>query len=177
MGRKKALLQAVEPLYGLSKGIPSDAALHSVGWPLGELPAHEIRNPDEGQQAGLLYCLPMIPLNGYRARQTVSCTEAIFKKHSFVPYITMNIVDAKALECVINLAFDRKKPEQLRAAHACIHELESLFMNEGLMLYRVGIDSMSHITSESDPFWQVVRDLKKVLDPQHIMAPGRYNLV
>ncbi|MFH0881156.1 MAG: FAD-binding oxidoreductase [Lentisphaerota bacterium] len=176
MSRKKALLHAVEPLYGLSKGIPSDVALHSVGWPLGELPSREIKNPDEGQ-AGLLYCLPMIPLSGYRAQQTVLCTESVFVKYGFTPYITMNIVDAKALECVINLAFDRQSPEQVHSAHACIHELESVFMNEGLMLYRVGIDSMNRITSETDPFWQVVRDLKKVLDPQHIIAPRRYNLV
>ncbi|MBC8874426.1 MAG: hypothetical protein H8E44_33740 [Planctomycetes bacterium] len=35
---------------------------------------------------------------------------------------------------------------------------------------------MHHVVNEKDPLWQTVRDLKKVLDPNGIIAPGRYSL-
>jgi FAD/FMN-containing dehydrogenase len=36
---------------------------------------------------------------------------------------------------------------------------------------------MQRHISETDPFWRTVRDLKKALDPNNIIAPGRYNLI
>ncbi|MBN1269098.1 MAG: FAD-binding oxidoreductase, partial [Kiritimatiellae bacterium] len=46
--RQEALLDAVEPLYNLSKGIPTDEALKGVSWPVtGEAPPAGA-NPDEG---------------------------------------------------------------------------------------------------------------------------------
>jgi len=50
-------------------------------------------------------------------------------------------------------------------------------MEQGYPPYRVGINSMHHVVHENDPFWRTVRDLKKGLDPNGIIAPGRYNLV
>ena len=43
--------------------------------------------------------------------------------------------------------------------------------------YRVGIQSMAQVVRESDPFWQTVKELKKALDPNGIIAPGRYGLI
>jgi 4-cresol dehydrogenase (hydroxylating) len=47
---------------------------------------------------------------------------------------------------------------------------------KGLEVYRARADMMDRIVSESDPYWQTVRELKRALDPDGIIAPGRYNL-
>jgi 4-cresol dehydrogenase (hydroxylating) len=36
---------------------------------------------------------------------------------------------------------------------------------------------MDLVVRPDDPFWQTVRSLKSALDPDGIIAPGRYNLV
>jgi FAD/FMN-containing dehydrogenase len=36
---------------------------------------------------------------------------------------------------------------------------------------------MHQVVHADDPFWETIRDLKLALDPNNIMAPGRYNLV
>lgn len=174
--RKRALLAAIEPLYGLAKGVPTDAALGSVCWPAtGEVPAAGA-DPDVGT-AGLLYCLPMVPMSGASALETVAITASVFEQHGFTSYITMNMVGTRALECVINLAFRRDQPERVDRAHACIRELHKAFLKRGLIPYRVGIDAMDLIVSEGDPYWQTVRRLKDALDPNHIISPGRYSLI
>lgn len=174
--RKQALLLAVEPLYGLAKGIPTDAPMNSVWWPVGEVPRSEQDNPDQSH-CGLLFCVPFFPADGELIMKAMEHTEKVFRKYNFVPYITLNMADSKSIECVINMAFDRNHPSQIAAAHACNDELTSDFIKQGLIPYRVGVQSMDLVVKESDPFWRTVRDLKKVLDPNHIISPGRYNLV
>ena len=101
----------------------------------------------------------------------------MFGSFGFEPYITVNAVGTKALECVINLAFERDKPDRVRAAHECIEQVQREFMKQGMIPYRVGIQSMAQVVRESDPFWQTVKELKKALDPNGIIAPGRYSLI
>jgi len=174
--RKRLMLEAIEPLYGMSKGVPSDAALKSVLWPVGEDTSGAVNNPDPGH-SGMLYVLPFIPLSGRIAREVVDETERVFGAHAFTPYITLNIVDAKCAEAVINLAFDRRDADRTAAAHHCIDELTERVTAMGYPPYRVGVQTMTRITDENDPYWRLVRDLKTVLDPHHILSPGRYNLV
>lgn len=174
--RKQALLRAVEPLYGLVKGIPTDALMNSVWWPLGEAPRTGRENPDQSH-CGLLFCVPFFPADGEVVAKAMEHVEKVFRKYNFVPYITLNVADSKSIECVIRMAFDRNHPSQAAAAHACNDELTSDFIKQGLIPDRVGVQSMDLVVRENDPYWNTVRDLKKALDPNHIISPGRYNLV
>lgn len=174
--RKRALLAAVEPLYGLAKGIPTDDPMHSVWWPVTGALGPDKEDPDQSR-CGLLYCLPVLPANGRAVQEAMEHVERVYSKHGFVPYITLNTMDDRSLECVINMAFDRSKPEQVSAAHACNDELTGDFVKQGYIPYRVGVQSMPLVVSEKDPFWQTVWELKKALDPNGIISPGRYNLV
>jgi 4-cresol dehydrogenase (hydroxylating) len=91
--------------------------------------------------------------------------------------LTVNLINAKASEAVVSLGFNRRDEKQTAAARACIAELEEHYIKNGLPLLRYSISSMQRHISETDPFWRTVRDLKKALDPNNIIAPGRYNLI
>jgi 4-cresol dehydrogenase (hydroxylating) len=174
--RKRVMLNAVEPLYGLSKGVPTDQPLKSVYWLAGDTAPPGELNPDAGR-AGFLYCLPMIPMSGRDAARAAAETKAIFGRAGFESYITLNMVNSKVLEGVINLAFDRGDPSRVEAAHGAIDALQNRFLELGYIPYRLGIQSMASVIRDDDPFWRLARDLKQVFDPNHIIAPGRYNLV
>lgn len=173
--RRLPLVHAIEPLLGLTQGIPTDAALGSVYWPLDDRPPAS-GNPDHSR-SGLLYCLPFLPLRGDAAEKTVALCERICGEHDLTPYITLNLADSKAIEGVVSIAFDRRDPARTQAAHTCVEQLQEALIQEGFTPYRLGLQSMARLISKDDPFWQTVRDLKEVLDPAHIIAPGRYNLV
>jgi len=173
---KKAILHAMLPLHGLSRGIPTDEALKSIYWPLGELPGSDSPEPDDSP-CGILYCLPFIPSTGACARQAVDLAGKEFAEHGFDLNVTVNIVDEKSSECVISLAFRKTNEEEVARAHACIEKLQRQYLEMGFIPYRVGIQSMGQIVDEGDVFWRTVRDLKKVLDPNNIISPGRYNLI
>ncbi|MCF7816842.1 MAG: FAD-binding oxidoreductase [Kiritimatiellales bacterium] len=170
------MLRAVEPVYGFTRGDATDQSLKAVYWAAGDY--ERLNDPDPDQSdSGLLFCLPIIPACGETVFDVVRDTRDHFAHHGFEAAITVNLMNTKAMEGVVSLAFDRRDAAQTAKAHACIQEMEARYMEQGYPPYRVGINSMHLVVHENDPFWRTVRDLKKVLDPNGIIAPGRYNLV
>jgi len=175
--KQKPLLEVIEPVYNLTKGIPTNVSLKSVFWPVqGEYPPQNMMEPD-WSHSGLSHYLPIVPNDGITVQRTTDAIEAIFSEFGFSPYITLNMINTEALEGVVNLSFDRRSSEQKQKAHDCIQKVHTELMKDGILPFRVGIQNRELITDEKDPYWQTIRDLKSVLDPNNIMNPGRYNLV
>ena len=172
---QRTLLYAVEPFYGLTKGTPTDEALKSVTWPIEGVPEN-FRDLDQ-TRGGLLYCLPIIPARARDVERVYSIVQQVFGKYNFIPYITLNLLNNRSLEGVINLSFDRSNFAHVREAHACIDELTTALIQEGYPPYRVSIEGTKTIVQPNDVYWQTVRDLKKILDPKNTIAPGRYNIM
>jgi 4-cresol dehydrogenase (hydroxylating) len=173
---QRIMLHAVRPLADLARGIPTDGPMQSVWWPLGELPERPSDDPDQSH-CGMIFCVPFLPPDGQCAKEAMDLTYQVYAKHGFTPFVTLNLVDSRSLECVINNAFDRRQPERVAAAHACNDELTAEFIRRGYPPYRVGPQDTKLIVDENDVFWRTVRDLKRVFDPNGIIAPGRYNLM
>jgi 4-cresol dehydrogenase (hydroxylating) len=47
-------------------------------------------------------------------------------------------------------------------------------MKAGYIPYRVGNQSMAALDPHGDVFWKVVSRIKRALDPDGIISPGRY---
>lgn len=169
------MLNAVEPVYGFTRGAATDQSLCSVYWAAGDFDRLDEPNPDDSQ-SGIMFCLPILPADGQTVLQAVQDTSRTFASYGFEAAITVNLMDTKAMEGVVSLSFDRRDEAQRAKALECIREMESRYMEQGFPPYRVGINSMDLVVHEGDTFWQTVRDLKRALDPNGIIAPGRYNL-
>ena len=74
----------------------------------------------------------------------------------------------------MRIAFDRKREERRAAARACHHAIVDATLAAGYPPARMAIDGMDRLDPAADSYWQVVRRLKRCLDPDGILAPGRY---
>lgn len=170
------ILRGIEAHHGLSMGMPTDEPLKSLYWSAHrDLPEGPMDPDADG--CGMLYCLPFFPLDGAVAQRQMTLVENVLSKYGFTPYITLNIVDTKVLEGVVNVSFDATDSDQAEKANACIREYQSLLISEGMMPYRVGIQFMDQVLDKDDSFWRVVAALKQTFDPNGIISPGRYNLI
>lgn len=176
MRRKALVLRAVKPVYGLSQGIPTDEALRALHWGAGlEPPRGQPGNPDLSA-AGYLYMLPLFPLDGNVAARIVAEAERRATALKIKPAMTLNIIDERCLELVLSVSFPREQADRVRAAHDYVEQLLDAFEAMGYRPYRVGIQQMGRVVKEGDPFWETARAIKRALDPNDVIAPGRYSL-
>jgi 4-cresol dehydrogenase (hydroxylating) len=175
--RKSCFLDAIEPSYLHSKGVPSDVVLASIAWPLGDrsyAPGMDL----DASDSGTLFVLPVVPLEGEAVREVMEITDQVFAgKYGFLPYVTLNSASRHSLEAVINLLFRKSDAKEVNKAHRCVDELVRILMDKGYILYRAGIQSMGHVVDSASPYWQLIARLKDIFDPNHIIAPGRYNMI
>lgn len=169
-----AAISAVRPLHGLALGVPTDVAIDNLLWKYGrnDLRATQL---DESN-CGLLYVSPALPQDGQLVATLLEELNAIAARENHILYTTVNIETSTSLVAIINILFDRSKPEEIERAHRCAKALLDHLHLRKLEVYRARIDMMGDVVSETSDYWQTVRALKQVLDPDNIIAPGRYNL-
>jgi len=175
MRKQRAFLAASSTLFQLTRGIPGDGTLRSIYWPVANR-NDRYQNPDEGN-AGILFCAPVIPMRGQEALEAVRLVREEGAAHGFDPAMTLNTLQDQTLEGVISIDFRRDDSSMTDRAHRCMRALNQRFLGHGFTPYRIDIQNMPLMLDPNDPFWWTVRELKTVLDPNHIIAPRKFNLV
>lgn len=176
LGRKLGVLvDTARPLLEIVQGKPTDMALLGASWRVrGDSPPPE-RAPDPlAAEAGLLWVSPVLPLDGAAARELVALMEPIYEKHGFELLATFTLLTERALACVTNVSFDRRVPEEVARAGACYDELWASLHAAGFYPYRTGPTGYPKLARGSSVFWDVAAEIKRALDPDGILAPGRY---
>ncbi|MBK1707182.1 FAD-binding protein [Halochromatium glycolicum] len=170
-----AAIDAMRPLHRLALGTPTDLPIQNLMWQYGH-PNLNVKEFDSSH-CGVLFISPALPLNGAMVMDVAANMERIAEEHGHRLYTTLNIETATSLVAVTNLLFDRSEAEQTDRAYRCADALLTYIHECGLSPYRARVDMMDKIVSPDDPYWQTVRKLKQVFDPDNIIAPGRYNLL
>lgn len=169
-----AAIAAIRPLHGLALGVPTDVAIDNLLWKYGrtDLPIAQL---DESR-CGLLFICPALPSDGHLVAKLLKEMNTVADREGHVLYITVNIETSTSLVAIINLLFDRGSHEETERAHRCAKALLDHLHGQKLEIYRARADMMSDVVSRDPDYWETVRSLKAVLDPDNIIAPGRYNL-
>jgi 4-cresol dehydrogenase (hydroxylating) len=168
-----ATLDLVEPVYGLMRGVPTEQPMASAYWRK-RMPPPADPNPDR-DGCGLLWCAPVGPMEGGHAQRLTAFSIDTLLKHGFEPMISISLVTERALTCVVSISYDRAVPGEDHRAMQCYRELLRGLVERGYYSYRYGIQSLEMVGRE-DAYADAVGRLKRALDPNGILAPGRYGI-
>jgi len=166
----KRTLAVLRPVYGLMKGIPTDRALASTYWRKRMPPPAEMDPDRDG--CGLLWCSPVLPNDGMHARVATSLASEIILRHRFEPMISLTVLTDRTLSCILSLGWDRDVPGEDERAMACYSELLEALGRAGYYSYRLSVAGMHGMGNGS--YGDLLAQLKRTLDPNGILAPGRY---
>ncbi|HTX33613.1 MAG TPA: FAD-binding oxidoreductase [Bryobacteraceae bacterium] len=164
-------LAVLKPVYGLMKGIPTDHPLASTYWRKRQAPP-EAMDPDR-DGCGLLWCSPVAPGDGASLNHLTSLVSGLVLDHGFEPAISLTMITERAVACIISIAYDREVQGEDERAMACYKHLVQELERQGYYSYRLSIGMMSAMGEPGD-YTNLMRDIKQVLDPAGILAPGRY---
>ena len=166
-------LELVRPVFGLMKGIPTDQPLRSAYWRKPNPPPAQM-NPDR-DRCGLLWYSPVAPAEGKHARILADISSQTMLTHGFEPLLSITLITDRCLICVASITYDRDRPGEDEKALACYESLRDQFTRSGYPAYRMGIQAMAEMKAEG-PYGKLLEDLKQLVDPAGILAPGRYGL-
>jgi 4-cresol dehydrogenase (hydroxylating) len=164
-------LELAKPIFGLLKGIPTEKTLGSAYWRK-RMPVPADPHPDR-DGCGLLWSAPVARIHGREAEKLVKLIERTLLGHGFEPMISLTLLTERALACIVSISYDRDVPGEDQKAMACHNELQENLEREGYYPYRLGIASMG-MQSGRGAYSTLLDSLKHALDPQGILAPGRY---
>ena len=171
----RASLVTLDFIVDLFLGKPSTAALPLAYIGSGILP--EKRNAtDPGKDgAGIMWFSPLLPMDGIIVVKFTKLIEAIYKKYAIPQLITFTTVNDRCFDAPLPITFDKNNPESVKAAKACYDELWNESLKMGITPYRLPVDEHHRVTESGTPFWDIAQKIKDVLDPNNIIAPGRYS--
>lgn len=182
--KPKAEIQALLPGYdpaevigwfatNSQRGIPSNGAIPMAYWRKpSPLPA--ALDPDQ-DQCGFIWCAPVVPFVGTCVREAVTIVEETVLAYGYEPSIALNCVDARNIYVTAAIIYDRASAGEDAKAMACYHALLGRLTQAGYIPYRLGIQAMDQLPPAQDDYGALLQTLKQALDPNDILAPGRYD--
>lgn len=130
-------------------------------------------NPARDGQ-GLLWYAPLVPLTEEGIRRYLEEIQPILLRHGFDPLMAATTRTSRVCTGTIPLLF-HKTPENIARARACYAELVSTGIKLGMPPYRLGSDAMGPLVeSMGEDTLNFARKMKEALDPNDVIAPGRY---
>ncbi|MEI9963854.1 MAG: FAD-binding oxidoreductase [Caulobacteraceae bacterium] len=126
---------------------------------------------------GSMWFAPVSQAKGSETLKQVELATEILNKHG-LDYVGEFIVGGRALHHIIDVLFDRTDADEMAAAHACFEELLDRFAAAGYGVYRVNTAFMDKVADIYGPTKRAVNQaLKRALDPNGIIAPGKSGIV
>lgn len=168
-----ATLALLEPVYGLMRGVPTGETLASAYWRKRTPPPPDMDPDRDG--CGLLWCAPVAPLDGRHAMRLSEVSIETLLRHGFEPLLSLTTVTERAITCVVSISYDRGVPGEDDRAMACYRELLQRLTAEGYHSYRLGIQATDQMRVD-DTYRELLARMKRTLDPNGILSPGRYGI-
>ncbi len=180
--RREALLSSLgdrvdgirveEPVPGRGLEDLSDDGVKSCYWRK-RRPAPADPHLDR-DRCGAIWLTPVLPMRGEVVVAVVGWLGKTMAEHGFEPMIGLRFFHGRSVRVVSGLVYDREVPGMDERAERCHRALRDGLYRRGHYPYRLGIGDMGSLPAYRDASREVLRSLKELLDPEGILAPGRY---
>lgn len=127
---------------------------------------------DEGY--GFWFAWPAGSTRARDVRRLVDLVLGTLARHGRPPTLTLASPNARTLVGVTRVCFDRRDPADTAIGERCYADLLAAARAAGFPPARAGIGDMAGLDPDGSAHWSIVRRLKHALDPDGIIAPGRY---
>lgn len=157
----------------LELGVPSNLNVKSTYWRKKKKMPFDLDPDRDG--CGVIWLCPLLPFDGQEIINAIAIAQSTIKSYQFEPNIAINCISARSIRMFIAIMYDRENPGEDERGMECHDQLLQQLIEQGYIPYRLGIQSMNSLPSAQDDYGKLISTLKKSLDPNNILAPGRYD--
>lgn len=154
-------------------GNPTEFSIQSVYWrKRGEKPKQ--LDPDR-DRCGLHWVCTAVPFDGEHIARHAKVVEQVARTYSLEPNLSYLNLSERYLKSFAVIAFDREADDEEERARACHDEMLRRLMDAGYAPVRLGIQSMTSVSPSDPRYTEWLRRLKRLFDPNDVLAGGRYD--
>ena len=125
---------------------------------------------------GNSWFLPGTPMVGKQALELDHLGRSIYAKYG-MDYIVMHVASARFARGLHVLVWNKDDADENQRANACYEELSVEFAKRGVGVGRAPVDyHEQHMNLLMPSLRKVFSDLKKALDPNEVISPGKYGI-
>ncbi len=157
------------------RGHPIEGTLATLYWRK-KRPPPSMMDP-ERDGCGLISYDILLPARGSDVVEADRIARRECARFELEPNIAMNFGRGKAVYMTGQLLFDRDVPGEDARALACHDALIASYAAAGYHPCRTGVMSSAPISPGGDGYSTLLRDIKRLLDPNGILSPGKLVLV
>ncbi|HLQ86803.1 MAG TPA: FAD-binding oxidoreductase [Salinisphaeraceae bacterium] len=172
--RLQPLVNTLNSSLDIFSGRPAEVALQLAYWKTPERQPQDRPLDPARDGCGLIWYAPLVPMQAERVRTFVSMVRSICRAHGFEPLMTLTSQSSRCIDATVPLLFRQDDTDETARAQACYEALYRAGQKEGFLPYRMHVQSMHLAITDEAPFWALANRLKQAVDPDNIIAPGRY---
>ena len=153
-------------------GISCGTNISSVYWRMKTLPPQTMQPAIDG--CGLLWVCPVVPFTADHILNALTIVTKTMLHYCLEPAISISVISDKCVVLVISIVFDKTIQIENNNANHCKDNLFSALAVHGYHPYRVPANVMHLSTGDNPHYSQLLGKIKTIMDPNNILAPGRY---
>ncbi len=125
---------------------------------------------------GNSWFLPGTPMQGAKALELDGLARRIYEKHG-MDFMVMHVASARFARGLHVLVWNRANADENQRADACYRQLSAEFAARGVSVGRAPTDYQSlHSGMLMSEFREACSAIKRALDPNGVIAPGKYGI-
>jgi 4-cresol dehydrogenase (hydroxylating) len=173
--KREEMARWLEAFYDRSvfRGNTSELSIRSLYWRKKSGVPREV-DPNR-DRCGLVWLCHGIPNVSEKIEQAESATKEIAQSYGLDPNVAFLFITERYVRMFVALMFDRNHEGADEIALRCQSNLHAALVKLGFPVFRLGIQSMDWVQPENLEYSMIIQELKSLLDPRGIIAPGRYD--
>jgi 4-cresol dehydrogenase (hydroxylating) flavoprotein subunit len=125
--------------------------------------------------SGATWFLPATPMVGRVANEQQALSRRILGEHGF-EFVTEYVCGPRLARALHILLYNRQDDEERQRAGRCFRALLQAYADAGFPVARAPLDMQEEVMARLQGVPDVLSRLKRALDPQGILAPGKYGV-
>jgi len=172
--RNVRLLKKAKQGFELLTGTPPENSIQGCLWRTVDAPTEPTSNNPLNYNAGFIWVSPILPMGAFHLQKFNDLAKSIFAKYNFDFLDTLTMINKRSLSSVLTICYNKKDKNECIAAQKCHDELISMMLKNGYPPYRAGNLAFSKLNERNTAQQSFLKEIKKLVDPENILSPGKY---
>jgi 4-cresol dehydrogenase (hydroxylating) len=173
-GSSPEKLNLIGQVYPILKGVPGEDI---VSFAYFKSPTRRRTDVDPARDgAGLMWLALVSPLTGKDIGRLLGMCEPIFHRHGFDLSVSFIMVNPRSTLALLEIFYDKENAEEKSRALALYDEATEATVAAGFPQYRTSVAYSDRMLKWAPGWRHLLDSLKTAVDPNNILAPGRYGI-